>query len=162
MAAIVITFFLLGIIAITFYTPYCMAKGIHIMAYSDLTKSEKISCMVPVYNVVKAETLYTGEFNWILTSVCAFAATLLFRFAIIFLQGPKFVQIISVILVVLTMLAVYIANVRLVYIVLKDAEIKSTVGAIVFALILPYGQYYIGTFMPTVIKNLAKQEETFK
>lgn len=162
MAGVVITFFLLGILAITFYTPYCMAKGVQIIAYSDLSKSEKLKCMIPIYNVVNAETLYTGEFNWTLTSIGAFIATLVFRLLVVFLEGSKVVQIISIILVLITMLGVYIANVRLVYMVIKDAEVKSAAGALLFAIILPYGQYYIGTFMPTVVKNLAKQEETFK
>lgn len=151
--------FLIGILAMMFYTPAKYMQGIIKLSYGDITTGEKIRSFIPIYNLCKAERLYTGRVSIAGISAITLILTLGLRIVTVFLlPSIRGVQIVTVILFLLSILFVYCANVYIVFIVFKDAGVK---GGWWRAILFPIGQYYIGTYLNNVIKHEVEKEETF-
>ena len=69
MNGIITTGFVIGMLAMLFFTPAQYMKGIMQMSYGKLTVKDKVMCYIPIYNVVKAESLYTGKFSIVLIAI---------------------------------------------------------------------------------------------
>ena len=155
--------FVVGLFAMFFYTPVKYAMGVFRIAYGDLNRDEKFKCCIPIYNVISAESLYTGKISVIMlaTAFCVIATVM--RVIAIYMDSSNYaLQTVTVIVFVVSLLFVYIANVYSVFIVLKDAGTGSLVSNLFKAILFPLGQYYIGTYLVTIIKNMRVGESTFK
>ena len=159
MNGIITTGFIIGMLAMLFFTPAQYMKGIMQMSYGKLTVKDKVVCYIPIYNVVKAESLYTGKFSIVLIAILSVMAFTSLRLVVVFtLPAVTFIQYISVIVFLLSLVFYYGANVYAVFIVVHDAAIK---GCMFRSILFPLGQYYIGNHMNVVVKNTIREERTF-
>lgn len=155
--------FMLGFFCMMFVTPCIFARGIFKIEYDVLATSDKVISLVPILNVIKAEKLYTGKFSKTGLAAILLVVTFIVRLIIVFtLPSVYTAQLITIVLFILSIILVYVANVYIVFLVLNDADTMGLFGKIVFSAIFPLGQYYIGTYLPTVMKHFSKEEDTFK
>lgn len=155
--------FTLGIFATLFLCPAVFAKGIMSIEYSELSAKEKLICKIPILNIVKAERLYTGRISTIGLSMLSLILSLIIRLIVVYTIPRVFVvQVITVVWFVLSLIAVLVTNMILVYMVISDANTRDFGGKLAYAIFFPLGMYYVGTFLPNEMKNLAKEEATFK
>lgn len=161
--SLIVTGFFVGLIAMIFVTPAKYTQGIFKLEYGELSPADKIKSWIPLYNVTRSESLYTGKFSLILISTIAFFVSFGVRFACVFLAPSVLpVQIASVLFLFITFLFWYGSNFYAVFIVLNDSGTASILSCIMRSLFFPLGQYYIGTYLATVMKNYAKKEAVFK
>ena len=161
--SLVVTGFFVGLIAMLFITPAKYAQGIFKLEYGELSLADKVKSWIPIYNITKSELLYTGKFSLILVSTITFLVSLGIRFACVFLAPSVLpVQLASILLLFIMFLFWYGSNFYAVFIVLNDSGTASILACILRSLFFPLGQYYIGTYLATVMKNYAKKEAVFK
>lgn len=162
-AGMVASGFFLGLLVMLVYTPMLYAKGIYKMTYAELSTNETILCAIPFINVVKAEKLYTGKVSKVLLATVFFVLMTALRvWAVYFDPSNYILQTATVILFILSLIVVYFANFYSVFIVLNDAQIGSLFDRILKAVFFPLGQYYIGTYLNTVLDNMQREEQTFR
>lgn len=152
---------LVGLFAMLFFTPYTLCKGIHILAYDSIDTKDKLMCMIPVVNIFRGEVLYTGKAPTVGISTVAFFVLFLLRVVEAFAGAGTTIANITIILLVISMLALYVTNFILVFRILKEADVTGFGAIIVFSLLYPIGQYYIGNLLPRVLKNSLKDDQTF-
>ena len=161
--SLIVTGFFVGLIAMLFITPARYAQGIFKLEYGELSPADKVKSWIPLYNITKSESLYTGKFSLILVSTIAFLVSLGIRFTCVFLAPSVLpVQLVSILLLFIMLLFWYGSNFYAVFIVLNDSGTASILSCIMRSLFFPLGQYYIGTYLATVMKNYAKKEAVFK
>lgn len=152
---------LVGLAAMIFWTPYCMCKGIWILTYDTIETSEKIKCMIPVYNMFTAERTYTGGIPTVFITTVASMVLFVIRLLEVPLGINGTIAWVTIILLILFLLASYVCNAILVFRVLRDADVTGLGVIIVFTILFPIGQYYIGNILPRVLRNALKEESTF-
>lgn len=161
--SLIVTGFFVGLIAMLFITPARYAQGIFKLEYGELSPADKVKSWIPLYNITKSESLYTGKFSLILVSTIAFLVSLGIRFTCVFLAPSVLpVQLASILLLFIMLLFWYGSNFYAVFIVLNDSGTASILSCIMRSVFFPLGQYYIGTYLATVMKNYAKKEAVFK
>lgn len=157
------TGFFVGLIAMIFITPAKYAQGIFKLEFGELERLDKIKSWIPLYNVAKSETIYTGHISMVLLGTILFIVSFCLRLVCVFVFSSLMtVQIASITFMFLMLLFWYGANFYTVFIVLKDSGTSSIMGCIMRSMFFPLGQYYIGTYLVTVMKNSAKREAVFK
>lgn len=160
---LVIIGFILGVLVMIFWTPVSLARGVSLMESEDITKKEMIINCIPIINICRAESKYTGGISWITVSNIAFIVTLGLRIACAFtLPNVYILQIITIFLFIVSLVFFFGANMRLVWMILTDVDATELGAKIWMSIIFPIGQYYIGNFLPMIVKNLSKEEEVFK
>lgn len=152
---------LVGIFMMLFVTPYAMCKGIIEITYDDIDSSEKIKCMIPLYNMFVAEPIYTGGKPKIFISTLVSIIIFIVRMVEVLLGINNVIAWVTIVLLVVSMLITYLMNAVLVFSILKHADVMGYGLITVFAILFPIGQYYIGNFLPKVLRNALKQESTF-
>lgn len=153
--------FLIGMLAILFYTPYKMARGIAKLANMDYGANTFL-CMIPFLNIIRAEKQYFGKISIVTISTIASIVTFGFRlFTLFFMYDNVTVCTVSVGLMIVSFLFMIFANIRFVYLVINDAGAMSGFKLWLFTLLYPFGQWYIGTYICTVIANKQRFAETF-
>ncbi|MCI9050357.1 MAG: hypothetical protein HFI05_00295 [Lachnospiraceae bacterium] len=157
------TGFMLGMFFLIFYTPYLYCKGIFTMEYGTISLKDKITCMLPIINVCKAEHLYTGKVSKVGLSSIVFTFTVILRFvAIYFFTENAILQIITTTIFLVAFLISYIMNVIVIFQILNDSNCFSLSKVLFYSLLFPLGQYYVGKFLPTIIMNIKEVKETFR
>ena len=152
---------LVGVLAMAFYTPYILCKGIHILAYESIDLKDKVLYFIPIFNVIKGERLYTGKLPTVGIATIAFIVLFLLRLAEAFIGVPNTLALVTIVLLMIALLAMYVTNFILVFRILKDADVNGIGTIAVLSFFYPLGQYYIGTWLPRVLKNSLKDEQTF-
>lgn len=160
MNSIVAAGLIVGFFTMLFVTPCKYAQGIYKMEYGELTRGEKLSCLIPIYNVAKAESFFTGHASFVgISSVFLLLMTIV-RVLLVFLAPSVYIaHVISVILFLVAILLYYISNVYAVLTVLNTAQVGSFMERLLRSVFFPLGQYYIGTHLATVLTNLSREEE---
>ena len=159
---IVMCSFVMGILVSIFWTPIKFVKGVAMIVYGEVTSSERVKAVVPFYNVAHAESMYTGRASSIMISTIFFLVSVFFRFIVLtILYDNQMLQFISVAVLVIGLAAMYISNVIIIFLVLKDSGAVSLGHMILYSLIFPLGQNYIGVYLPAIIHCSLKEEETF-
>ena len=157
------TSFMLGLFFMIFVTPCIFARGIFKIEYDVLAMSDKIVSAIPILNVIKAERLYTGKVSKTGVAAVFLVVAFIVRLVTVFVFPSVYiVQLITIVLLILSTTLVYVSNVFVVFLILNDADVFGVGCKIAFSIIFPIGQYYIGTYLPTVLKNFNKEEDTFK
>jgi len=152
----------MGILASIFWTPIKFVKGVAMIIYGEVTSSERVKAVVPFYNVAHAESMYTGRVSSVLISTVFFLASVFFRFIVLtVLYDNQILQFASVAILVIGLAAIYLSNVIIIFLVLKDSRAVPLGLTILYSLIFPLGQNYIGVYLPAVIHCSLKEEETF-
>lgn len=153
--------FLIGILAILFYTPYKMARGISKLASMDYG-ANTLLCMIPLVNIIRAEKQYFGKISIVTISTIAAVVSFGLRLITLFFMIDNVpICTASVGLMIAAFLFMIFANMRFVFIVINDADAMSGFKLWLFTLLYPFGQWYIGTYICTVIANKQRFVETF-
>jgi hypothetical protein len=154
--------FLIGVIFILFGAPFQYAKGVMKLAYKEAYTSDKVKCMVPVYNMFFYERLYDGGAPLVGLADVLFIVLLGVRLLVVFLASDLLLwNIITTVLVVLSALFWYIANFRATFKVIHDADTKGMISTIIYSFFFPIGQFYIGNFVDIETKNRRNRGDTF-
>ena len=154
---------LIGVLAMIFWTPYMMAIGIAKLNQEDVTWGLRFKCFIPVYNIIKAEVDYYGKMKWLSIATLAFLFSCVAKvFTWLFVHSNVTVNLITTLLVMILFVFQLIMNMVFVYIVIHESDALPPIKTIVFAIAYPIGQYYIGSYVATVVKNNRNREETFK
>lgn len=160
---LVAAFFIIGLFVMAFITPAAFAKGIYTIEYETVGIQDRLLCKIPILNICKAEKLYTGKFSVVGISYIILTVSFLLRLVVYNIARTNAVlTLVTVTLVCLAIIFSYIANVYVVFIVIHDAHVKSLASVILYAVIFPIGQYYIGNFLAATIKSFEREEATFK
>jgi hypothetical protein len=139
-----------------------MSKGIESLS-GEVTMGTKIKCLIPVVNILSAEKNYYGGIKFCGISTILFIVSTVVKFVTwFFLNSIGPLNFITSIIWLLSILLVYIGNAVFVYTVIHDADGLSTFKLIAATIIYPIGQFYIGQYLATVIKNAQREENTFK
>jgi hypothetical protein len=156
-------FFVVGLAGLLFYTPAVFSKGILQIDHEDLTQREKVLTKIPLINVAMTERLYTGRVSSVLISTVALIVSFVVRLiAIRYATGLVAIQYITVIFFVVSLIAMLVSNMVIVFMVINDANTKSLSSTLLYAAIFPLGQVYVGYFLSRELKNIMRQEATFK
>lgn len=164
MNSFILTGMCLGMIFMMFWTPYLMAKGIQKLDTGyDLSFGEKALCFIPIINIIRAEKVYFGQYRLCLGSTILFYLSLIARIlTATFMNDAVTICTISVVVFVIAFIFLYGVNVWFVYKILDDSDIMSKGKAMMFSIIYPLGQYYIGNYIVNVISHKEKKMETFE
>lgn len=154
---------LIGVLAALFWTPYKMALGIAKLNGDDITMGTKIACFIPIYNVIKAEKDYYGSIKLVTIATFAFIMSIIFKVVTwLMMHSNTTINLISTLLVLALFVFVLIANMIFVYTVIHESDALTPIKTIIFSIIYPIGQYYVGAYVATVVKNNRNREDTFK
>lgn len=153
-----------GILFILFYTPFVFTKGIIKMDYGVLRKSDYIKSAIPVYNISLAESIFFGNkvSSLAITSSISIVSIVARFVAIFYFYESEMAQIVTVIIMVVAIIALYINNAIIMFRIMYISDVISIPKCIVFAILFPIGQVYVGTYISNLIKNTKKSKEVFK
>lgn len=151
---------LIGIIAMLFYTPYCMAAGIDRMNCGY--KRFSFKTIVPIYNMIDAEVNYFGGIKLFTISTVLFIMGVILKVCTwLLMHSNTTINLITTILVVGLFLLLCIANMWFVWVVISDANVVSMAKLIMFAVIFPIGQWYIKNGVCIVVEKRQQKKDTF-
>lgn len=152
--------FLMGLVAMFVIAPKEVYRGIMLIQYGSLTKDDKAKSWIPVYNIVKAESTYTGKVSSIFISFVVLLVLVVLRFVCVgLLSEAVLLNGITGLCAYVGVLVFYGSMVVFNFRVLNDAGCVSFLKMLFLALIVPVGQDYIGKWLPQLIKHSIKEEE---
>ena len=153
---------IVGIIALIFWTPYLMSKGVSSLE-GDVSFKEKLLCFTPVFNIIRAEKKYYGKVGLTSIAVVTSIVAIVFRIVCWYkFYSNVTLGTISLVVFYLGILFYIIANCKFVYNVINDADAVSGGKLMLYTIAFPFGQFYIGSFLANVIKHNMNKEATFK
>lgn len=153
----------IGLFYMMFITPVYFSLGVVRMEYGDMfSMSDRIKCMIPIFNIMFAERLYTGKISKVFVSTIMFIVLTALRFVVVFMFPSNYIlNVVTIVLFLLSLVLMYIANIYAVFIVINDAGVMSLPAVLIRSFIYPLGQWYIGSYLVTVIKNYKKGNNVF-
>ena len=160
MNEIVASGLVVGILAMLFFTPFKMARGIS-KINGDSGLGDTILCAIPILNLIVASKKYYGKHGLMLISPIVLIVGVIAR---VFIWYNYYQNVtlgtISIILFWGVILFYLISNCAFCYRVMVDAGC-SGIKMWLMIIAYPLGQYYIGTVLTNVIANNMKTKETF-
>lgn len=161
--SLVIVLVIVGVLGLVIYTPKKLYEGVMLMQYGAVPEEERFRAWIPVYNVVKAEKIYKGNHHcFILPCYLALVVAIAIRIVTIFVvKESMIVALVSAGFVLFTILLAYVANATLVWSIMHDAGCVGFAMQIVYTLVYPLGQDYIGKFLPANVAYAMKKRKTF-
>lgn len=154
---------IIGILAMIFFTPGMMCKGISKMLYGDDEPGgSKLLNWVPFLNMIRAEKIYYGKLH--LVSIATLLLLVMFPTRILvwrFMYSNTTLGLITYFGLFAVAGFFILANMIFVFNVLHDADVMYGVKLGVFAVLYPFGQYWIGAYLNNVIKHINNEKETF-
>lgn len=152
--ALMLTGFTIGILYLLFAAPYLLAKGIFTLKYGYCDKSDKIKCAIPFYNLYVAETLYTQSFPVMAITSLLTIMMALIRIVIMFVApGSIMATIVVLILFIVMLIAFCITSSIFVARIIDKTDSVYGFKKILYIILFPLGEYYIGNYLAIAIKN---------
>lgn len=152
---------LVGVLAMLFYTPYCLAAGIDRLNGNGAGFKPK--CCIPIVNTISAEVNYFGKMGFLSFTTLGFILSVVLKVCTwLFMHSNTTVNLITTFLVIGLFALLYIANCWFVYIVIHDADILGMAKLLMFTIIFPIGQWYIKNGVAVVVEKRKYKEDTFK
>lgn len=151
-----------GVLAMIFWTPFLMCRGLSKM-YDSTGTVDTILCLIPVFNLIRAEKIYFGYIRWMLLAPVLLVAGVAARFYIwMNMYDNVMLGTVSIVIFWAVILFYLICNIRFVYSVINDAQAVTGAKLFLLAIFYPFGQYYIGAYLTNVVRHMKQQEATFK
>lgn len=154
---------IIGVLAMLFFTPYCMAIGISKLE-DEPTMTEKILCMIPIFNICRAEKKYYGSIR--LASIGSIFVTVMIIVRVVFILGVSvtnpLVGNVTLALLWVSLALYIISQMVFVYGVVNDSGCVTTGKRILMSVFYPFGQYYVGNYLSNVMRHMQEKQETFK
>lgn len=158
----VLSGFIVGILAMIFFTPYKMAVGIKKMS-GKVSISERLLCAIPIVNIIIAEKEYLGKIGLCAIGTVTCVITTVFRiFQWYYMYDNVTMGLVGMIAFWAGLLFFIISNMVLTYTIINDAGAVRGLKLILLTIGFPFGQYYIGAALPNVVRNIKNEEATFK
>ena len=153
---------IVGVLAILFFTPYLMAKGVSKLD-GRTGFGEKVLCAIPFFNLARAEKIYYGHIGIMTFSPIILIAGIATRFYLwYYMYSSDIANTIRVVVFYGVIIFYFISNMIFVYTVLHDSKAVSTGLLVVYTIAFPFGQYYVGNYLSNVIRHQQEKENTFK
>lgn len=162
MSELVLSGLIVGLIAMIFFTPFLLAKGVSRLE-GELTAKEYILCAIPIINTIRAERKYLGKIGIHCISTIILILGITFRVVQWrFMYSNITMGLIGMAIFWFSLLLFAIGNIVLVYTIINDANTVRGFKLILLSVAYPFGQYYIGSYLVNVIRHMKEQESTFK
>lgn len=162
MSPLVYSGLIVGVLAMVFFTPYLYAKGVSQLE-GDLTIGEKMLCMIPVFNTIRAERKYLGKFGFhFFATIFAFVAIVARVVQWWYAYNNITLGLICMGAFWLGLLLFVISNCILVFTVIHDANAVTGIKLLLLTIAYPFGQYYVGAYLSNVIRHMQESEATFQ
>ena len=154
---------IIGVLAMLFFTPYCMSIGISKLG-DDVTMQERILCAIPIFNIIRAELKYYGRIGFATIGNIFLIIMIAVRcvFILVLSVTSPIVGNVTLILLWVSLALYVISQMVFVYNVINDAQVTTTGKRILMSIFYPFGQYYVGNYLANVMKHLQEKQETFK
>lgn len=139
-----------------FWTPYKLAKGIEEIRYEEkISFGEKILCFIPIFNVCRAEKRFLNKIGIVTISIIVLILSAVWRFVSghFLAETNQMLAITGVYAILIAFAFYWIANCIFVFQVINATHGMSGWKMILFTVFYPLGQFYIGDFLRTVVKN---------
>ena len=156
---------IVGIFAMILYTPAKMALGIAAINNEGepINFNDRLSCLIPVYNIGWAEKKYYDKIGLCTISTIAMIVIAVLRVcAWWFFYENVVIGTASIVLMYAAVLFFYFANARFVYDVLTTSEALDGIKKWFYVLLFPLGQHFVGSYVVNIIKNNMAQEDVFR
>ena len=152
----------IGVLAMLFFTPGMFCKGILTISNEELTGGQKVLCFIPIVNIFKTEKEYWGKLWLISYSIIVMVLSIIAKFATwYFMHSNVTLNLVTTILVLVAVAFMFIANAIGVWTIIRDTDATSTGKAIFFSVLFPIGQYFVGSYVPTIVSKSQNKEATF-
>ena len=162
MSELTLSGLIFGVFAMLFVTPYFMAKGVTYFGDEEFPIGKRLICMIPVFNLIYAEIKYYGRIGIVTISDISLIIGVAARFIIWrTMYSNVGLGTISIFIFWGVIAFFFIANMIFVNGVLKDSGAVETGKRITYSILYPLGQLFIGTSFINIIKNTAKEVQTF-
>lgn len=153
---------IVGLAAMLFFTPFCMAKGISKMD-GEMTMSEYVLCAIPLFNIIRAEIKYHGRIHVCTISLITFIIGIVQRILLWYYMYNNYAaNVISNVVFWLAVAFFFVANMIFVFIVIHDAQAVTGFKLFLLSFGYPFGQYYVGNYLANVVRHMKEKEATFK
>lgn len=153
---------IVGLLAILFWTPYLMSKGV-VSLEGSFTAKDRVIAFIPFVNIITAEKRYLGKIGFCTISVILLILGITSRVIIWWNFYDNVTLGTASIAIFWIVIALYlIANILFVRMVISDARAARGIKLLLLSVAYPFGQYYVGAYLGNVIRHMQKKEETFK
>ena len=153
---------IIGLLAMMFFTPFCMAKGISKME-KELDAKEYLLCAIPIFNIIRSEIKYHGKIHLCTIGYIIVLVGIIQRIALWwYMWDNPTVAMISVIFFFASLAIWFVTNMIYVYTVIHDANAVTGFKLFLLTVAFPFGQYYVGSYLANVVRHNQEREATFK
>lgn len=158
--ALASTGFTIGFLYFLLVAPYLLAKGMYLLEMGYIDRSDKLQCMIPIYNLYLAEKMYHGGFPKIAASSFIALVTFIIRLLIMFLAPANvFAALIVLAVFVVSFLIFWATSAILVYKLLDKTTSVYGLKKLLYVVLFPLGEFYIGNYLAIAIHNDVKSKE---
>ena len=152
----------IGLLVMLFYTPVCLASAVDKMN-DDVTIRSRILCLIPGFNIIRAEYKYFGKLGFTGISTMAFIVAVISKaITYVFMFDNITLNFVTVVVLLVSIALIYIANVWLVFTIIKDSDTMSTSVALLLGICFSLGQWYINNELLAQIRRKQNLESTFR
>ena len=154
-----------GLILMLFWTPYLLAKGVNKLYSQEdsLTFGERFLCALPIVNTIRAEVQWYNKIAFHTIATILMILTTGFRvFVYITAFDNKTLTQISVYAFIGGFVLYILSHMFLTWKIMYDSDNTSTVNPVIFGILVPFGQYYIGTYLGNVVRHNQKKVSQFE
>jgi carbon starvation protein CstA len=153
---------IVGLLAIMFWTPALMSMGISKME-GEISGGERVICCIPIVNIIRSEYKYFGRLRLVTFSTIFVILISVFRVGVWY----KYYQnvtlgTVSIVLFWAALAFWIVSNMMFVYTVIHDADALRGAKLLFYTIAFPFGQYFIGAYLPNIIRHAQAKEDTFK
>lgn len=152
-------YFPIALAVISLFAPYKLYKGLTIISYGEATRRDRMRGLIPFYSEIASEKMYTGKVSKILITNLLVILSIVFRAVVIELKiKDLYVNVASVVFILVTILLAYLSRVILVFKILYDQG-ELTIPAILGrSIIFQLGYVYIGDWLPAYMTQEDEEE----
>ena len=156
------TGFLVGVLAMVFWTPYLFAMGVLRITQDYVDFSDRLTCMIPIANLFKADRAYFNKVSVTGVAVSTLLVSVFLKInAVSWWPEIAWVHYGLIVLIILSFAIWFIGSMVGVWIVLRDSGLCAIQSQIIMSILFPIGQWYIGNILYKEIKYYQNQEDLY-
>ena len=153
-----------GLILMLFWTPYLLAKGVNKLSSGEdkLSFGEHFLCALPLVNTIRAEVQWFGKIAFHTIATFLMIAFTAFRIVVYMkMFDNKTMTQVSIYCFIAGAVLFILSHMFLVWRIMSDSDDNATVKSIIFGILFPFGQYYIGNYLGNVVRHNQKKVRQF-
>lgn len=146
--------FTFGIIALLFYTPYCLSIGVEKMTYGKKVPASKFyQSLIPFWNIVKADIGYFGRASFASYAQLGLLGIPIRIIAVLVSTQSPVLYYITFGLMVIGLIVCYASGVYTSFVIINDSKVMKPFLAILISIVFPFGYMYIGNILAAEINR---------